>query len=256
MAGCTVAEVEELFALPFNELLYRAHSIHRTHFDPNAVQISTLLSIKTGGCPEDCAYCPQSVRYQTEVKDEPLMSLPSVISAARRAKSQGATRFCMGAAWRGPKQKDLEPVLDMIKAVRELGLETCATLGLLQAGQAKQLAAAGLSDQVTLMSLNVFGRTIGPGNTDGRQHNPNHQVSITIGKPFKGGIIGGVAPLGTDYGALAIDSKSGAASASGDVSALNSLAAFGQTMLAAVGVSPAIISSEVATGAVVTGALA
>ena len=120
----------------------------------------------------------------------------------------------------------------------------------------QQLAAAGLSDQVTLMSLNVFGRTLGPGNTDGRQHNPNHQVSITIGKPFKGGIIGGVAPVGSDYGALAIDSKTGAASASGDVSAVNSLAAFGQTMLAAVGVSPAIISSDVATGAVVTGALA
>ena len=120
----------------------------------------------------------------------------------------------------------------------------------------QQLAAAGLSDQVTLMSLNVFGRTLGPGNSDGRQHNPNHQVSITIGKPFKGGIIGGVAPVGTDYGALAIDSRSGAASASGDVSPVNSLAAFGRTMLAAVGVSPAIISSDVATGTVVTGALA
>jgi hypothetical protein len=120
----------------------------------------------------------------------------------------------------------------------------------------QQLAGAGLSDQVTLMSLNVFGRTLGPGNTDGRQHNPNHQVSITIGKPFKGGIIGGVAPVGSDYGALAIDSRSGAASTSGDVSPVNSLAAFGQTMLAAVGVSPAIISSDVATGTVVTGALA
>jgi hypothetical protein len=120
----------------------------------------------------------------------------------------------------------------------------------------QQLAAAGLSDQVTLMSLNVFGRTIGPGNTDGRQHNPNHQVSITIGKPFKGGIIGGVAPVGSDYGALAIDSKSGAASATGDVSAVNSLAAFGRTMLAGVGVSPADISSDVGTGTVVTGALA
>jgi hypothetical protein len=120
----------------------------------------------------------------------------------------------------------------------------------------QQLAAAGLSDQVTLMSLNVFGRTIGPGNTDGRQHNPNHQVSITIGKPFKGGIVGGVAPVGTDYGALAIDSKSGAASATGDISPVNSLAAYGQTMLAAVGVSPAVIASDVAIGSVVTGALA
>jgi hypothetical protein len=120
----------------------------------------------------------------------------------------------------------------------------------------QQLATAGLSDQVTLVSLNVFGRTIGPGNTDGRQHNPNHQVSFTIGKPFKGGIIGGVAPVGSDYGALAIDSKTGAASSSGDVTPANSLAAFGQTMLAAVGVSPAMIASNVSTGTVVAGALA
>jgi hypothetical protein len=120
----------------------------------------------------------------------------------------------------------------------------------------QQLATAGLADQVTLMSLNVFGRTIGPGNTDGRQHNPNHQVSFTIGKPFKGGIMGGVAPVGNDYGALAIDSKTGAASTSGDVSALHSLAAFGQTMLAAVGVAPAEISSDVNVGPVISGALA
>ncbi|HLK93356.1 MAG TPA: DUF1501 domain-containing protein [Polyangia bacterium] len=120
----------------------------------------------------------------------------------------------------------------------------------------QQLAAAGLADQVTLMSLDVFGRTIGPGNTDGRQHNPNHQVSFTIGKPFKGGIIGGVAPVGTDYGALAIDSKTGAASTSGDVSPVASLAAFGQTMLAAVGVASAEIASDVGSGTVISGALA
>ena len=120
----------------------------------------------------------------------------------------------------------------------------------------RQLATAGLSDQVTLVSLNVFGRTIGPGNTDGRQHNPNHQVSVTIGKPFKGGIIGGVGPVGGDYGALALDSKTGAASSSGDVGPTSSLAAFGQTMLAAVGVSPAVIASDVSAGTVVTGALA
>jgi hypothetical protein len=120
----------------------------------------------------------------------------------------------------------------------------------------QQLATAGLADQVTLVSLDVFGRTIGPGNTDGRQHNPNHQVSFTIGKPFKGGIIGGVAPVGSDYGALPIDSKTGSASASGDVTPLGSLAAFGQTMLAAVGVASAQISSDVTSGTVITGALA
>ncbi|HVV51612.1 MAG TPA: DUF1501 domain-containing protein [Polyangia bacterium] len=120
----------------------------------------------------------------------------------------------------------------------------------------QQLASAGLSDQVTLMSLNVFGRTIGPGNTDGRQHNPNHQVSITIGKPFKGGIIGGVAPVGSDYGAVAIDSQTGAASSSGDVPPIDSLGAYGRTMLAAVGVSAATVGTDVGTGTVVSGALA
>ncbi len=144
MAKISVAQVEQLFLLPFNDLLFRAHSVHRTHFDPNAVQISTLLSIKTGGCPEDCGYCPQSARYHTGVENEPLMSLDAVTRAAQAAKAQGATRFCMGAAWRGPKQKDLEPVLDMVRAVRALGLETCATLGLLRDGQAQQLADAGL----------------------------------------------------------------------------------------------------------------
>jgi biotin synthase len=140
----TVADIEALFALPFNDLLFRAHTVHRQHFDPNAVQVSTLLSIKTGGCPEDCGYCPQSARHHAGVENEPVMSLDAVLTAAQQAKSNGATRFCMGAAWRGPKQKELEPVLEMVKAVRDLGLETCATLGLLRDGQAEQLAAAGL----------------------------------------------------------------------------------------------------------------
>jgi biotin synthase len=144
MATPTVAEIEALFALPFNDLLFRAHTVHRQHFDPNAVQVSTLLSIKTGGCPEDCGYCPQAARHHTGVENEPLMPLDAVVTAARQAKANGATRFCMGAAWRGPKQKDLDPVIAMIKAVRALGLETCATLGLLREGQAEQLAAAGL----------------------------------------------------------------------------------------------------------------
>jgi biotin synthase len=138
------AQIEALFALPFNDLLFEAHGVHRRHFDPNAVQVSTLLSIKTGGCSEDCAYCSQSARHDAGLATEALLSLAAVAEAARAAKSRGATRFCMGAAWRGPKQKDLEPVLEMVRAVRALGLETCATLGMLKDGQAEQLAAAGL----------------------------------------------------------------------------------------------------------------
>ena len=137
-------QVEDLFDSPFNDLLHRAHSVHRRHFDPNAVQLSTLLSVKTGGCPEDCAYCPQSARYRTGVADEELLSLEQVTAAARLAKANGATRFCMGAAWRGPRQRELERVMEMVRAVRAEGLETCATLGLLKEGQAEQLKAAGL----------------------------------------------------------------------------------------------------------------
>lgn len=143
-ARWTVARVEALFDLPFNDLLYRAQSVHRAHFDPNAVQLSTLLSIKTGGCPEDCAYCPQAARYRTGVENEALLPLERVVAAARAAKENGATRFCMGAAWRGPKARDLPQVIAMVRAVRELGLETCATLGLLGPGQAEELKAAGL----------------------------------------------------------------------------------------------------------------
>ena len=137
-------QVEALFDAPFNDLLHRAHSVHRRHFDPNAVQLSTLISVKTGGCPEDCGYCPQAARYHTGVGDEDVLSLAEVTAAARRAKAHGATRFCMGAAWRGPRQRDLERVIEMVKAVRAEGLETCATLGLLKEGQAEQLRAAGL----------------------------------------------------------------------------------------------------------------
>ena len=137
-------QVELLFDLPFNDLIHRAHGVHRTHFDPNAVQLSTLLSVKTGGCPEDCGYCPQAARYHTGVANEALMSVEQVAAAARLAKQNGATRFCMGAAWRGPKQRELEQVIEMVKAVRAEGLESCATLGLLKEGQAEQLKAAGL----------------------------------------------------------------------------------------------------------------
>jgi len=133
-----------LFELPFNDLLHRAQTVHREHFDPNAVQVSTLLSIKTGGCSEDCGYCPQAARYHTEVENEPLMKLDDVLAAAKAAKDSGASRFCMGAAWRGPKQRDLDPVLKMISEVKAMGLQTCATLGMLKDGQAEQLKEAGL----------------------------------------------------------------------------------------------------------------
>jgi biotin synthase len=140
----SVEEIVALFELPFSDLMHRAQTVHRQHFDPNAVQVSTLLSIKTGGCSEDCGYCPQAARYHTDVENEPLMPLDEVIAAAKAAKENGASRFCMGAAWRGPKQRDLEPVLEMIKAVKALGLESCATLGMLKDGQAEQLKDAGL----------------------------------------------------------------------------------------------------------------
>lgn len=138
------SEINKLFDTPFNDLIFQAQGVHRKHFDANTVQVSTLLSIKTGGCSEDCGYCSQSIRFDTGLERESLMALDDVISAATTAKENGATRFCMGAAWRGPKNKDLNAVADMIRAVRDLGLETCATLGMLQEGQAEQLAAAGL----------------------------------------------------------------------------------------------------------------
>lgn len=143
-ARWTVEALEALFALPFADLIHRAQSVHRAHFDPNVVQLSTLLSIKTGGCPEDCGYCPQSVRHATGVPNEGLLDLESVLAAARAAKASGATRFCMGAAWRSPKDRDLEPVLEMVRQVKALGLETCLTAGMLREGQAERLREAGL----------------------------------------------------------------------------------------------------------------
>jgi biotin synthase len=133
-----------LFALPFNDLLFQAQTVHRENFDPNRIQRSTLLSIKTGGCSEDCGYCPQSARHATGVENEAMLPVDDVVRAAQAAKEQGATRFCMGAAWRGPKARDLEPVLDMVREVKKLGLETCCTLGMLKDGQAEQLRDAGL----------------------------------------------------------------------------------------------------------------
>ncbi|MDT0496599.1 biotin synthase BioB [Algiphilus sp. W345] len=138
------AEVAALFDLPFSDLMFRAQTVHREHFDPNAVQLSTLLSIKTGACPEDCAYCPQSVRFETGLQKEALMEVDAVLEAAREAKANGATRFCMGAAWRSPKERDLDKVEAMVRGVKELGLESCVTLGMLKPQQAQRLADAGL----------------------------------------------------------------------------------------------------------------
>ena len=139
-----VAEVVKLFELPFNDLLWRAQKIHREHFDANEVELATLLSIKTGGCPEDCGYCPQSAHYDTGVTAEKMMPVEEVVAAAQAAKDSGATRFCMGAAWRAPKDRDLDAVEDMVKAVKALGMETCATLGMLKEEQAERLRNAGL----------------------------------------------------------------------------------------------------------------
>lgn len=140
----TVQEIVDLYDLPFMDLLQRAHEVHREHHDPNAIQLSTLLSIKTGGCPEDCSYCPQSSRYQTGVEKERLMAVEQVVQAAKEAKANGAGRFCMGAAWRCPKDHHLDEVIEMIKAVKALGMETCVTLGMLKEGQAERLKEAGL----------------------------------------------------------------------------------------------------------------
>jgi biotin synthase len=140
----TVEEISKLYDMPFNDLLFQAQTTHRQNFDANAVQVSTLLSIKTGKCPEDCGYCPQSIRYETELENEPLMALDEVIASAKLAKENGSSRFCMGAAWRSPKDKDLIPVIKMVQEVKALGLETCLTLGMLTGTQAETLKEAGL----------------------------------------------------------------------------------------------------------------
>ncbi|AAY61378.1 biotin synthase [Rickettsia felis str. Pedreira] len=144
MKKWTFDEAKEIFSFSFMELVYQAQTIHRANFDPNKIQISSLLSIKTGSCPENCKFCPQSSHYKTYVKKEPLMQIEDVITAAKRAKAAGSTRFCMGAAWRGPRDEDLKLVCEMIKEVKKLGLETCVTLGLLKEHQAVTLKEAGL----------------------------------------------------------------------------------------------------------------
>jgi biotin synthase len=139
-----ILAARELYELPFNDLLFQAHSVHRENFAPNQIQLSKLLSIKTGGCPEDCGYCSQSARYATGLKPSKLMQIEHVVAEARKAKDGGATRYCMGAAWRSPKQNDLDAVVAMVRGVKELGLETCTTLGMLSREQAETLAEAGL----------------------------------------------------------------------------------------------------------------
>lgn len=140
----TLEQAKSIFNLPLNDIIFEAQTIHRKHFSANKVQISTLLSIKTGSCPENCSYCPQSAHYQTGVKKEPLMALDDVLKADQKAKESGASRFCMGAAWRGPRDEDLEQVCAMVSEVKKLGLETCVTLGLLKNDQALKLKEAGL----------------------------------------------------------------------------------------------------------------
>jgi len=140
----TVEEVLALYDMPLMDLIWRAQAVHREHFDANAIQRSTLLSVKTGGCSEDCGYCSQSARYQTETERERLMPIDEVVAAAQAAKAKGASRFCMGAAWRGPKDADLDKVLEMVREVKALGMQTCVTLGMLKDGQATKLKEAGL----------------------------------------------------------------------------------------------------------------
>jgi biotin synthase len=184
-------EVAALFAAPFNDLLHRAHCLHRAHFDPNRVQLSTLLSIKTGACPEDCAYCPQSVRYDTGLKAEALMPLDEVIRAAAEAKANGATRFCMGAAWRSPKDRDLDRVAEMVSAVKALGLETCVTLGMLRQHQAQKLADAGLDyyNHNLDTSPEYYGEIISTRSYEDRLDTLNHVREAGL-KVCCGGIVG------------------------------------------------------------------
>src|SRR5205085_8895751 len=140
----TVDAVRALVELPFNELVFRAQAVHREHFDPTLVELATLLSVKTGGCPEDCGYCPQSVHYDTGIAAAKMLEPQEVLAAAQRARDAGATRFCMGAAWRAPKDRDIEKVAELVATVKSLGLETCATLGMLEDGHAETLREAGL----------------------------------------------------------------------------------------------------------------
>ncbi len=184
-------EVQALFELPFNELLFRAQSIHRQHFDPNEVQVSTLLSIKTGACPEDCQYCSQSGHYNTDLEKEKLMEVEKVLHEAQQAKQNGASRFCMGAAWKHPSAKDFPHVLAMVKGVRELGLETCMTLGALNEEQTQALAEAGLDyyNHNIDTSREYYKKIISTRSFDDRLDTLSHVRDAGI-KVCSGGIVG------------------------------------------------------------------
>ena len=184
-------EIQTLFDLPFNELLFRAQSIHRQHFDPNEVQVSTLLSIKTGACPEDCQYCSQSGHYNTELEKEKLMEVEKVLHEAQKAKHNGASRFCMGAAWKHPSEKDFPHVLSMVKGVRELGLETCMTLGALNEEQTEALAEAGLDyyNHNIDTSREYYKKIISTRSFDDRLDTLSHVRDAGI-KVCSGGIVG------------------------------------------------------------------
>ena len=185
------SEVSSIINMPFNDVLFQAHSVHRQNFDPNAVQISTLLSIKTGGCPEDCSYCSQSVHNDSGLEPERLMDIEAVVTTAKRARQAGASRFCMGAAWRNPKGKNFERVLEMVRRVREEGLETCATLGMLDAKQAVELQQAGLDyyNHNLDTSPEFYGDVITTRNYDDRLNTLTHvrEAGINV---CCGGIVG------------------------------------------------------------------
>jgi biotin synthase len=186
-----IDEVEALLGLPLNDLLFEAQRVHRSRFDPNRIQLSTLLSIKTGGCPEDCGYCSQSARHETELERERLLPLPEVLEAAEAAKRAGATRFCMGAAWRNPTDKNLEAVLAMVGGVRSLGMETCVTLGMLTAEQAERLADAGLDyyNHNLDTSPEFYGRVISTRTYRDRLETLDHVRAAGL-KTCSGGILG------------------------------------------------------------------
>lgn len=187
----TLAEIEALLDLPFNDLLFRAQSIHRAHFEPNRVQVSTLLSIKTGACPEDCGYCSQSAHHDTGLEKERLLPLQEVLSAAQSARDQGATRFCMGAAWRNPTDKNLETVIAMVEAVHDMGLETCVTLGMLTGTQAQRLKDAGLDyyNHNLDTSPEFYGQVISTRTYRDRLDTLEHVREVGL-KTCSGGILG------------------------------------------------------------------
>lgn len=191
MPRWTLARAQALYQLPFMELLYQAQTVHRAHHDPQHIQISTLLSIKTGACPEDCKYCPQSARYQTGVARETLLNIDDIVSAAERARAQGATRFCMGAAWRDPKEKDMPYLVEVVRRVKALGMETCMTLGMLDENKAQTLADAGLDyyNHNLDTSRRYYGEIITTRNYDDRLHTLQHVRNAGM-KICSGGILG------------------------------------------------------------------